>query len=529
MSDVKSCNTDFIMDKKYKHKVNFRLEQRKAKKGETPREVPILADITFSRKRIWYHTGYRIAPSKWDEKVQRVKRNNANEDGASASEINQRLVKLEAAVDEVFSQLELQQDEATPISVREELKKVLNEEKSTRLTVTEVYQIYIDEHEKEMRESPDTATWRKGTLTKHKTMLRHLQGFSSGIYFEDIDDEFLSKFELHLIGKGLSNNYTHKSMKDIKSFLNWAFKKGYNRNNTYQSFSPRFRDETKNDDTINLYALTDEEIEAIMTFPTKREAIDRARDIFIFACFTGMRFSEVISLRWSNIFGDIVDIIAPKTNKRQRFALPLEAQRIIGKYPRDPKVEDPYVFPHISNQKYNKHLKDVGRLAGMTGDWIQEKQNGRNKTRITRPKYELLTSHVARRTFVTMCLRRGMSGEDIRAVTGHSTAAMMGKYVKMDDDSKREKMNILNGEEVHQQQTVFDLGITDQERIAMGLPAEETYFEMFEGDTVSANAHLAVLCHLRGDRERRVDFLKRLPTDRFNEVLDFMLTTFPQK
>lgn len=85
----------------------------------------------------------------------------------------------------------------------------------------------------------------------------------------------------------------------------------------------------------------------------------------------------------------------------------------------------------------------------MTGDWITEKQSGRTKTREVRPKYELLKSHVARRTFVTMCLRKGMSPEDIRAVTGHTTADMM-KYVKFDDESKREKMSILN-ENAHQE------------------------------------------------------------------------------
>jgi integrase len=140
---------------------------------------------------------------------------------------------------------------------------------------------------------------------------------------------------------------------------------------------------------------------------------------------------------WSNINGDIFDVVAKKTNHRQRFALANEALRILAKYPKAPDEEDPRIFPTISNQKYNSHLKEVGKLAGMTGDWITEKQSGRTKTREVRPKYELLTSHVARRTFVTMCLRKGMSPEDIRAVTGHTTADMIMKYVKFDDESKR--------------------------------------------------------------------------------------------
>ncbi len=56
---------------KYKHRVNFRLERRKDKTGELPKELIINADITFGCKRIWYYTGYRIAESKWDAQTQR--------------------------------------------------------------------------------------------------------------------------------------------------------------------------------------------------------------------------------------------------------------------------------------------------------------------------------------------------------------------------------------------------------------------------------------------------------------------------
>lgn len=83
-----------------------------------------------------YYTGYKIAPSKWDEKAQRVKCNNFNSDNISSTDINLRLGKIEAAVDTAFGQLELLDEVVTPATVREELKRVLNEEKGTRLTIT---------------------------------------------------------------------------------------------------------------------------------------------------------------------------------------------------------------------------------------------------------------------------------------------------------------------------------------------------------------------------------------------------------
>lgn len=513
------------MEKKYKHRINFRLEQRKSKSEKEPTEVPILADITFNSKRIWYHSGFRIAPSKWDDNAQRVKRNNFNEDEVSATDINKRLVEIETAVHSVFEQLEFQEIDPTPISVREELKRILSEEKSTRLTVVETYQILIDEREKELKETPATATWTLSTLKKHKTMKAHLAGFRVGLYFEDLSVEMIEKFELHLIGKGLTNSYVTKSMVDIKTFLNWASAKGFNKNMAYKKYKNRYKEDAKDKSVPNNYALTMEEINAIMAFPTKRKAIQRARDILIFSCFSGMRFNEVMLLRWSNIVGngDIVDMTPTKTRHRVKYGLLPEAQAILRKYPKAPDEEDPLVFPTISNQKYNDHLKEIGRLAGMTDDWIIEKRVGREVSREIVKKYEVLSSHVGRRTFVTTCRNRGLRDEGIRSATGHTTTEMMDRYDFFSEDNIRERMGMLNSQEIETQITVFDVDITDAERVKLGLPTEDAYFEMFEGDTASSNAHLAMLFHIRGDKDKRASFMKKLSNDRLNEVLEMMM------
>lgn len=113
--------------------------------------------------------------------------------------------------------------------------------------------------------------------------------------------------------------------------------------------------------------------------------------------------------------------------------------------------------------------------------------------------------------------------EDIRAVTGHTTANMMMKYVKFDDECKREKMNLLNNGQSHGVETVFDHTITDDERIRLGIPSREVYLEMFEGDTASVNAHLAVLAHIRGNLNACAEYIKRLPTDKLNEILEIIM------
>lgn len=84
-------------------------------------------------------------------------------------------------------------------------------------------------------------------------------------------------------------------------------------------------------------------------------------------------------------------------------------------------------------------------------------------------------------------------------------------------------MSILNENAQSGVETVFDQAITDDERIRLGLPTRVAYFEIFEGDTASVNTHLAVLAHLRDNLDARAEYIKRLPADKLNDVLEIIM------
>lgn len=88
--------------------------------------------------------------------------------------------------------------------------------------------------------------------------------------------------------------------------------------------------------------------------------------------------------------------------------------------------------------------------------------------------------------------------------------------------SKREKMSILNADRQQGCETVFDYGVSTEERMKLGIPEQSAYFELFEGDKSSVTAHLALLFHLRKDFDRRSTYMKRLSNDRFNGVIDMI-------
>ena len=87
------------------------------------------------------------------------------------------------------------------------------------------------------------------------------------------------------------------------------------------------------------------------------------------------------------------------------------------------------LLPVLSNQKYNEHLKDLGKIAGLTGEWVDYEYRLQEKIEVRVPKCDL-SSHTARRTFIVTALNEGVSTDLIMLITGHSDYNVMRPYIK---------------------------------------------------------------------------------------------------
>jgi integrase len=94
-----------------------------------------------------------------------------------------------------------------------------------------------------------------------------------------------------------------------------------------------------------------------------------------------------------------------------------------------------------SNQKTNQYLKDIGQLAGLTESVLIVKYRGIEKVEFLEPKYKFIGTHTARRTFVTLCLEKGMRPETVMSITGHKDYKTFKKYIKLTDKVKLVEMN----------------------------------------------------------------------------------------
>ena len=103
--------------------------------------------------------------------------------------------------------------------------------------------------------------------------------------------------------------------------------------------------------------------------------------------------------------------------------------------------EYPQPLPVITNQKMNEYLKVLCKKAGINESVKTVKYKGSERIETTHKKFEIISTHTARRTFISLSLQKGMKPDVIMAITGHTTYKMMQKYLKIADSFKREEMD----------------------------------------------------------------------------------------
>ena len=156
-----------------------------------------------------------------------------------------------------------------------------------------------------------------------------------------------------------------------------------------------------------------------------------------------MRYSDVARLKKENITEDSINIVTQKTSDRLKIELNKYSKSILDKYS-DRFFKNNLALPIKSNQKMNEYLKKVGMLAGLDAMLTIVRFHGAERIETTHRKYELISTHCGRRTFVVNALYLGIPSEVIMKWTGHSDYRAMKPYVAIIDDLKRQEMDKFN-------------------------------------------------------------------------------------
>ena len=427
-----------------KRNIIFALESRKKDGVPIVENVPIRMRVNFASQRIEFTTGYRIDVAKWDGDKQRVKNGCTNKLKQSASEINAALLGYYTELQEIFKRFEVAEIMPSPAEVKEAFNNRHGQNEKTELASADTSNVpsnFYEAFDDFVRVCGRQNDWTHSTIEKFAAVKNHLKNFRSELSFDFFDEEGLTEYVQYLRDvREMRNSTIGKQLSFLKWFLRWSFKQGMHSNNAYDTFKPKLKDTQK-----KIIFLTWEELNKLREFkiPPTKQALERVRDVFLFQCFTGLRYSDVFNLRRSDIKGDHLEVTTVKTSDSLIIELNDHSKAILEKY-KDVKFENDKALPVITNQKMNDYLKELAELAEINEPVRQTYYKGNERIDEVTPKYALLGTHAGRRTFICNALALGIPPQVVMKWTGHSDYKAMKPYIDIADDIKANAMSKFN-------------------------------------------------------------------------------------
>ena len=375
------------------------------------------------RKYFKYSTRKKILPVEWNKK------SNTPIKKKHLKDIRDTLPKYQEFIDEVVDDASKKQIQVTPEYLKEKFDRRFRQISGNEITFFDVLNEFVVE-KKEAREISDDTIARYVNIGKILTDFEKKKRYK--ITFERINDVFYSKFLAYSREiKKHQNNTVGRNIGFLKTILNWATKRGYNQNTAYHDFKQPKAD-------TNEVALSEEEVMLLYNHDFgKRKSLSKARDIFVFGCFTSMRFSDYSKVKKSRIRDGHIVITQVKTKSVLNIPLNKYSRAILEKWD--------YNIPSISNQKLNQYIKEACEIVGIDEEVEKVGYIGKERIEESFHKYELIGSHTARRTFITIALDKGMQPDVVMRITGHKSYKDFAKYIKTSKAHVQNEMDKLFG------------------------------------------------------------------------------------
>ena len=377
--------------------------------------------VTHDCNRIDLRTRIRIDPKLWDKKRQKVKQG-YNLNGNSYNDVNSTINTYIQYVDDYFRECELMKRDPVLSDLRAKFNYAFKQ--TTEQRSNEFFLLFNEF----IQEQSGVKGWGKDMVDVYTRLRDKLQKFTPNLTFLTLNTKNLEAIKIHL-SESMYNDALKKNLAYLKSFVKWAKEKHYTVCEEFDSYKPKL---PKGHIAVKYLSL--DELDRIYNLKLEEgTALDQTRDFFIFQCYTALRYSDLKQLRPDNITKSddgkfIIRLLTEKDDDAVSYPLAQRAVEIYKKYSTH-IYDGGHLFPILSNQKYNEHLKELGKAAGLTGEWIDYEYRLQEKIEVHTPKCDLAT-HTARRTFIVTALNEGVSTNLIMLITSHSDYKAMTPYIK---------------------------------------------------------------------------------------------------
>ena len=288
-----------------------------------------------------------------------------------------------------------------------------------------------------LREGAVLRSWSDSTLRCYEGAAQMLGRFDPDLTLDRMGRRTLEEIYFHLSDRHLANRSIAWYMTVLKSFLAWAEKKGYPVDGSFRDFSPRIRTAPK---TV-VFLTWDELMKLYGHGRTGWSARwNEVADWFLLACFTGLRVSDIASLRWSDVQGKALVVVTHKTAAPIRIELNRFSGGILDRLRGDGDVSG-FIMPRLDLRNMNKTLKQLCRAVGFDEPVTSYcYRDGGKRVETVRPKWQEISMHCGRRTFICNALALGISPTVVMQWTGHRNYSSLKPYIAVSDVEKARQM-----------------------------------------------------------------------------------------
>lgn len=403
-------------------KINFYLKPGKInKKGEKS----LIMRITYGSSRTVIFLGHMVHPKFWNNKKQICKESGTPEIDKELEFINEAITHAkEKARDAIINA-----NKNNIVLCDAYFKSwFANKKTNTKFNASDFFGLF-DAYLDSIR--PDREAQ---TIKGYTTIRNFLQTFEEKtnyyISIGAIDHSFYDALKKYaLTDCKIAHNYFAKIVSVLKSFLRWAEAHKIKVSDEYKNFS--FAEKEK-----EVIFLTMDELMTLYNYKFESKRLNNARDIYCFGCFTGLRVSDILELKRDHIRGDNIHKTIKKTKQPAVIPLNKFAQAILKKHV---NLSD-RPLPKISAPKLNEYIKECCKKAEIDAPTSITKFYGGRAEEFIQPKHELITTHTARKTFLTNSIILGMNYMAAKGISGHKKDKDFNKYVKIAEDFKKTEM-----------------------------------------------------------------------------------------
>jgi len=389
----------------------FRLKSYSAKKTVIRLEVYIKGE----KSRFKYNTGRTIEPRYWSNKLNRCK-SLKGDVGKRNREVNVILNEYETALQRIkdlyggaltADKLKKSLDSYFKVNEVEVIKEVETVDNYFRLYHEELKGLGSVEHK---------------SIKHYERVFNKFKEFENGkkVYLKNLKDNVYVGFIVFLRDKyGLNDNTLYRNFGYFKTFLNWCIKKGVEVPNDFKNIklSPFDTDDI---------SLTTQDIDTLAGLELEPR-LERHRDLFLIGCYSGQRFSDYSVFEKADIQGDLIIKRAEKTETHSFIPLHPKLKALLDKYN--------WELGKISSQKFNQNIQKICKLAGFTEEIKNTSYIGSKKVVEIKQRWQMVASHTARRTFITIAAEKMMPDHIIMSITGIRDPKTLKKYKKVNKDS----------------------------------------------------------------------------------------------